>query len=350
MTNPQSPSTLHASFDPARAEDAVLVALSEYAMDGTMERLTGEKDDNFLLTTHKGERFLMKVAHPNEDAEVMALQSAVLLFLEDHATKFRVQRVVRNLDGRADFVVGEGPLSGRSVRITSYLDGTLMRMSSSSARLRRHVGETCAALNAALVGFDHPAAHRRLLWDLQHVHDLRPLIEELDDPHDRHLLLGELEHFERLVGPQLTSFRSQVIHNDLSTDNLLVTDDANEVAGVIDFGDVVHAPLVNDLAVAVSYQLSSTTDVVAAACDVVRGFHSVTPLSESELALLPALVTARTLTWVTIPAWRAVRVPNNREYVLRNAERSRTLLHTLLEVPDEHFVAELFRACRKEET
>jgi Ser/Thr protein kinase RdoA (MazF antagonist) len=39
--------------------------------------------------------------------------------------------------------------------------------------------------------------------------------------------------------------RRQVIHSDLHGDNVLtVSDDENRIAGVIDFGDMVRAPLI----------------------------------------------------------------------------------------------------------
>jgi Ser/Thr protein kinase RdoA (MazF antagonist) len=139
--------------------------------------------------------------------------------------------------------------------------------------------------------------------------------------------------------------RRQVIHNDLSTDNLLVGEDGDSVVGVLDFGDVVRTPALNELAVATSYQIAGEADIVGAAIDVVRAFHSVTPLDEQELALLPGLITARVVTWVTIPAWRSMRMPSNNTYVLRNAERSRALFFALTQLPSDYFADRLWCAC-----
>jgi hydroxylysine kinase len=87
---------------------------------------------------------------------------------------------------------------------------------------------------------------------------------------------------------------------------------------------------------------------VAAAAAVVRGYHSVTPLGEPEIDLLPGLIMARVVTWVTIPAWRSARIPGNDTYVLRNAERSRALLFALRDVSDEYWSERLRRACLEE--
>jgi Ser/Thr protein kinase RdoA (MazF antagonist) len=348
VVDPLESSVLHDSSIPLHEADVVLVASREYGLDGTVERLGGERDDNFLLTARNGSRFLLKVAHPRENVEVTNLQSSVLLFLEMYAPHIRVQRVVRSGRGDADVVVDEGPLHGRVVRVTTFLEGTLMRSAPASPELRRDVGVCAALIGQALSSFDHPATRRHLLWDIQRAADVGPLVDELAASPERTALRAVLDRFLSDVAPRVAELRSQVIHNDLSTDNLLVTDDSLRVSGVLDFGDIVRAPAINELAIAVSYQLLSETDLVESAIDVVRGHHSVTPLDETELAVLPGLITARVVTWVTIPAWRSARIPGNDAYVLRNAERSRALFNALLEIPDEYFGERLRRACLEE--
>ena len=63
-----------------------------------------------------------------------------------------------------------------------------------------------------------------------------------------------LEGFERHAVPLLRGLRRQVIHNDFNPHNVLADAvDDTRIAGVIDFGDMVHAPLVQDLATACAY-------------------------------------------------------------------------------------------------
>jgi len=340
--------TLHVPSDPVSEMDAAWIALGEYQLEGNVQRLVGEKDDNFCLTTRAGEKYLMKVAHPHEDPQVMNLQTSVLEYLENFAPQLAVQRVVRSLDGMADVVVKSGTLKGRAVRVTTYLEGSLMRSVTPTAQLRRQVGVAAARLDVALKDFDHPAAHRPLLWDLQHAANLRPMMEELPNGDASEVLLKELDRFERQVAPRLASLRTQVVHNDLSIDNLLVSNDGCQLTGIIDFGDLVHTPLINDLAVAVSYQLADSFDPITSATEVIAGFHTITPLTATELELLPDLVIARVVMWITIPEWRAARMPENRDYVLRNTKRSWAQLRRLLDIPVDTFSARLRRACPTE--
>jgi hydroxylysine kinase len=346
--NSHQSAVLRDQSTPVREEDAMLVASRKYGLDGELQRLGGERDDNFLVATPSGSRYLLKVAHPREDADVTNLQSSILCYLEEHAPEIRVQRVIRSRHGEVDVVIGDGPLAGRSVRVTTFLGAALMRSTTPSSALRHHVGVTAATLDRALSSFDHPATRRHLLWDIQRAADLHPLMDELPASSEKDALIEALERFEREVSPHAARLRRQVIHNDLSTDNLLVDEDGHHVAGVLDFGDVVRAPALNELAVATSYQVAGEADIVEAAIDVVRAYHSVTPLDERELALLPGLITARVVTWVTIPAWRSMRVPGNDTYVLRNAERSRALFFALAKIPSDYFADRLCRACLEE--
>jgi 4-aminobutyrate aminotransferase-like enzyme len=108
-----------------------------------------------------------------------------------------------------------------------------------------------------------------------------------------------------------------VIHNDFNRDNLLIgSDDRHPIGGIIDFGDMVRAPLVNDLAIATAYPLIGEQDPITAAADLINGYANVRPLVEEEISILYDLVAARMAQSLTIGAWRASLHPDNAEYIL----------------------------------
>ena len=94
-----------------------------------------------------------------------------------------------------------------------------------------------------------------------------------------------------------------MIHGDLSLDNVLLGDDLR-VSGIVDFGDMTHAPLVCDLAVTVADVLHGRDDAIEAADALIGGYVSVTPLEDEEAGLLADLVSARLATEVTVTAWQ----------------------------------------------
>ena len=116
----------------------------------------------------------------------------------------------------------------------------------------------------------------------------------------------QIEGFKTVVMPLYKHCRKSVVHNDLNDYNLIAKPDASDVQAVLDFGDVVMtystsqvAPphtssctpptlclppsAVNELAICLAYFLMRKPDPVATACIIVKAYHSVMPLTSSEL-------------------------------------------------------------------
>ena len=137
------------------------------------------------------------------------------------------------------------------------------------------------------------------------------------------------------------------MHNDFSPDNVLISADARRLAGIIDFGDVIVTALVNDVAIAAAYQLSGE-DLLGPALDLIGGYHATTPLTETELSLLPELIGARILARIVISEWRAARFPENRAYILRNTPRAWEHLGRLQAIGADEIAERIHDACEPE--
>lgn len=327
-------------------EDAVAAAVSaEFGLGGTMRRLDGEVDETFRLDTPDGPSFLIKLADPGGADEAVSFQAGLLRHLHGVAPELPVPRVRAAASGADYLRVQAGPLEGRIIWVTSFLPGELLRGVRSTPRLRSQLGRDLAALGRALRGYDHPAAHRHIIWDIQHVAGLRPLADGLDPP-ERQAMLREIDRFEELTAPALSRVRGQIVHNDFSIDNVLIAPDRVSVSGILDFGDATHTRLINDVAIMAAYQLSDDPDPTVPAIDAIAGYHRVTPLSDAEVELLPQLITARMVTRVVVSQWRARRSPANTRYLLRNTARARVQLNRLLAVPHELICHHIRQACR----
>jgi hypothetical protein len=251
-------------------------------------------------------------------ADGVGFQTALLLHLAAVAPSLPVQRVVAALDGRP-----EVRLPGRRlVRMTSWLDGRLLGSGASSVWLRRDIGGTLARLNVALRGFSHPGAGRTHRWDLQNFGALRPLLAELPAS-GRDGLAECLDRFSAVVAPRLAGVATQVIHTDFHGENLLT--DGARVTGILDFGDALTGPVAMDVGVAACYQLGgggtggggTGEDLLAAALDVVAGYHAVDPLCASELSLVAEFMVARVAARIILSQAHAARDPGNARYLLR---------------------------------
>ncbi|OYU17410.1 MAG: aminotransferase [Rhodobacteraceae bacterium PARR1] len=285
-----------------------------WGMIGALEALTSERDLNFRLTTDRG-RFVVKIANSAEPVEQTRFQNRALRHIAERDPALPVPRVVATRAGADDVALPSGHL----MRVISWLDGTPLHAAPRSPAQARALAVGLAHLGLALQGFNDPAASHVLQWDIRHAAHLRRLIPHVTDEGLRALCAAVLDRFDAIAA-QFPDWRWQVVHNDLNPHNVLVGDDPDTLAGIIDFGDMVRTPLICDLAVACSYQVASQAggDPLARFVTFAAAYHGVLPLTEPERAALFDLTAARMVTTVAIASWRAARHPENAPYILRN--------------------------------
>jgi 4-aminobutyrate aminotransferase-like enzyme/Ser/Thr protein kinase RdoA (MazF antagonist) len=347
--DPRSAGVLEAKAPVFSISDAERVAAEIFGIHGTARHLESERDQNFRLCAEgraeSDREFVLKVANPAEDPAVLDFQTRALLHIAAADPTLPVPRVQPTAAGEPSQVVAAPDGRRHVVRLLSYLPGAIFADFPHPPALLRNVGATLAHLGHALRGFFHPAAGHELLWDLTHAARLREHVLHIEDAERRRLADHFLERFETRVLPRLPGLRAQVIHNDVTFDNTLVDASGEAVAGIIDFGDMVHAPLVNDVAVAVSVAILGEPDPIAAAMQVVAGYHAVEPLREEELALLFDLIAARLAVGVVISAWRVKDHPENRDYIAGGDRASWAMLERLSDI-DSGLASDRFRdAC-----
>ena len=323
------------------------IARGHYGLTGELVALTGERDRNYRLhSAADGARYMLKVSHPAESALVADFQTQALLHLAATDPGLPVQRIVPTSNGAPSFVADPGDGLPRVVRLFSYLPGLPMPDAPRSTAQRVNLAGTLARLDRALQDFDHLAAALDLPWDVQRADTVRGLLVHIADPQRRSLAEHALDRFERLAKPVLPRLRAQPIHNDLNIYNVLVDPaDTDHIAGVLDFGDMVRAPLIDDLAVAASYQLGAGGDPLADIVPFVAAYHAVLPLQRAEIDLLFTLMTARLVMVVAISGWRATRYPDNAAYLLRNNPLSWARLTACEQLGNDAATAALRRAC-----
>jgi len=150
---------------------------------------------------------------------------------------------------------------------------------------------------------------RQWEWDLQYLQLNKKYIRDIDDASDRNLVSYFLQQCELHVTPMLPELRKSVIHNDINEWNILIKD--NVVSGLIDFGDVTHSPLINELAIAITYACYDKTDPLVWASHLIKGYHKVLPLEQKELDLLFYLIAGRLCTSVCNSAHAKKTDPGN---------------------------------------
>jgi Ser/Thr protein kinase RdoA (MazF antagonist) len=316
-----APARLLASPAPSVGCEEAEAALREhYGLLGRAVPLGGERDRNFMVTLDDGTRRVLKVYHEAEDPQARSFQHGAMFHMEHVGCACRVPRVLPTRDGSDECLVTVGGRSHPAVLI-SVVPGRPRDLVDASPALRRALGRTAAHVGVALADYRHPASRRVLLWDLMQVGRLGHLAVDVPEPDLRRWLVGVLDRFAASVRPRALALPSQVIHNDMSGSNVLL--DGDVVGGLIDFGDVVWAPRVNEVAVLAGY--CAARDPFEAIGDALEGYETVRPLDEAEVEALADLAAARVALRLLVYRWRAELFPRDRDRILRHAAAGRRL-------------------------
>jgi Ser/Thr protein kinase RdoA (MazF antagonist) len=240
------------------AAEAVDLARRLYGIDAQASALPGERDQNFLLQTADGGRFVLKVANATDDRALLEAQNEAL----GHVGRVSslCPRPVPALDGTLLTEITSASGVRHFVRVLTWVAGEpLATVQHRTADLLEQLGERVGELDVALDGFDHPAIHRVFYWDLAGglaiVRRLAPLIPETAM---RALVTRTASAIETRDSAGFERLKRAAAHNDPNDYNVLVDlgpegrsslmNGHRQIAGILDFGDIVHTYAIADLA------------------------------------------------------------------------------------------------------
>jgi 4-aminobutyrate aminotransferase-like enzyme/Ser/Thr protein kinase RdoA (MazF antagonist) len=320
------------------AADAARLARDLYGLSLDAESLPSERDQNFVLRDDSGPRFVLKIANREEALEVLDLQNKLLDWLGRSATGLVFPRLIPARSGlEITPVAGDGG-TAYFVRLLTWVDGVPMAtVQPQSAPLLRSLGASLARMDEALIGFEHPATKRILHWDLRHASMAWRYLDLIPAPR-RGMLRPFVDAWQAL---DWVGLPTSLIYNDANDYNVLVDAAGTRVVSFLDLGDAVHSVTAGDLAIAIAYAMLDKQDPIAAAAEVVGGYHAARPLSEAEVDALSTLAAARLCASVCYAANQTRHAPGN-EYLNISNRPAWDLLEKLASFPPE-WPREVFR-------
>lgn len=300
-----APSALNAvAAEPPRLPVTVVadaVAL-QFGLRGNYQQLVSERDQNFRLATPQGNQYVVKATSFVQDPLVTEFQIAVLLHLEKLGVP-GVPRIVRTVSGESHGEIALLEGSTICLRVVTFLRGRLLDDCVPTPAIAKQLGHRLAALDIALTDFSHAGDSQVLLWDTQRAGELRSLLSHVEDTSMRGHLEAVLDDFDRRVIPALPTLPRQVIHNDVHNENILIGD-AGEIAGIIDFGDMLMAPRIQDVSTAAAYLRADDDNPLQLIAPFVTGYLETNPLRQSELEILFDMIRTRLSMTLILFYWR----------------------------------------------
>ena len=316
--------------------DASQLAHELYDVDVSACELPSERDQNFELRCPSGERFVLKIANASTVREIIDCQNQAMERIAKYGSDANCPTVCETISGQQIARISGARDRQHFARLVTWVPGIpLAKAKPHSSMLLRGVGRQLGSVSTALEGFLHPAAKREFQWDLARSCDVvREHAASISDPVARDTISFFATHHEQVVAPKLGSLRTSVIHNDANDYNVLVEEQTSinrQVTGLIDFGDMVHSSTVNELAICLAYVMLDKPDPIAAAADVVSGYHDVFPLRELEFEVLYPLACMRLCASISISAYQRQLAPDN-DYLMITTKPAWALLEKLQKI------------------
>jgi 4-aminobutyrate aminotransferase-like enzyme/Ser/Thr protein kinase RdoA (MazF antagonist) len=295
-------------------DDAERLARDHFGVAGHASALTGERDQNFLITG-RDRAIVLKIANAAEDRAMLDAQIAALGHLARSGAP--TPRALTTADGSA-FASAVLRERTHAVWALSALPGKpLAAVRHRTPALYEDLGRQTARITTAMASFDHPAIHRDFYWDLAQA---RSIIE-----HKAHLvaddeLSGAIRRiaydFDHRVLPLLDALPRSAIHGDLNDANVLVGggDDLESrdqrITGIVDLGDMVYSYRIGDLAIAIAYAMLDG-DPLDHLAHIVHGYARELLPTDAELASIYGLAAMRLCASACIAAEQQRLQPDN---------------------------------------
>ncbi|MCI0605719.1 aminotransferase class III-fold pyridoxal phosphate-dependent enzyme [bacterium] len=332
--------------------EAVEIAQSLYRMSGYFEELPSERDQNFYLRDGSGKEFVLKIASALELEETLEMQNKAMEHVASRTDFAFTQRICRNVQNKGMASVVDSSGRPHFVRMLTYLPGVpLALFRPHSAALLRNLGKALGHMDHALSGFHHAAARRDLRWDFDRAEwVLLHFGRNIKEGNRSKIIRNCLSHWREFVVPALPSLRKAVVYHDANEYNVLVFQEDSNAApaiGLIDFGDMLFTYTVSEVAIGTAYAMLEKPDPLSAAVEVVRGYHSVFPLTETEIALLYYFISMRLCLSVSISAFQQQEEPAN-EYLRISEAPAWELLEKLSQIHPRLATYRFREACELE--
>ena len=270
-----------------------------------LKKFNSERDINFLIKLKNAPSFVLKISNPEESKEFLLLQDFILdnLNKRNSIKSFVPTKIHKTINTYSD-------LLGRLcyVRILHFFEGKMYALVKHNEHLEKSLGSMLGNLSNELKNLNNPAAFREFEWDPSNILLIQKNLKLFKDK-KKDILLTNINEHNFFVKNNIKKLRYSLTHGDANNYNLVVK--KNEVVGLLDYGDMIYAPTINDLAVALSYALMNKNDLYSSLKNIVIAYHNKFSISFDEIFSLITLVKARLSITVVMAEKQRKKFPDN---------------------------------------
>ena len=305
----------------------------------SLKPLNSERDKNFLININLKKKYVLKISNFEESKELLKLQDYVLSELSQRSSlnKYIPKKVHSSIKTYSD-------LNNRKccVRILTFIDGKMYALVKHNQSLEKSLGNLLGNLSKELQSLINSSAFREFEWDPSKIIWINKEVKMFTGKNKK-IILRSLKEHDIFVSKNLNKLRFSLTHGDANNYNLVVN--KNKVLGLLDYGDMIYAPTINDLAVSLSYALMNKNNLYATLENIIISYHKVFNITSDEIFSLMSLVKARLTITVVMAERQRKKFPNNK-YLSISQKDAWKLLYKLDEINPYLFIFLIRKFCK----
>jgi ethanolamine-phosphate phospho-lyase len=296
-----------------------------YGLEGAhISPMEGYESSNFKIAVGPNTYVLKRYADDPKTVDALKGENKVLALLTT-VGPYEFPELIPNLAGE-DMVLDAGQL----YRLLTFVEGEFLANVDQTAGVVASLGTFLGQMDKTMHTTYHPGIHaKETQWDLRHFEENLKYLPYIKDAADQSLVRYFALQFQEQVRPLAPALRKGTIHNDANDWNVLLKD--QKVTGIIDFGDMCHTWIINEVAIALTYVMMQKEHPLEMAAPLLRAYHQEFPLEEQELQSLYYLIAARLCTSVLNSAYSSSKNPAL-AYITISEKPAWRLLHQWLAV------------------
>ncbi|PPR47422.1 MAG: 5-aminovalerate aminotransferase DavT [Alphaproteobacteria bacterium MarineAlpha5_Bin9] len=303
-----------------------------------LNELNSERDKNYLITTNNNHKYVVKISNSAEKLEFLKYQDQLI----NHLSKNKnIKKIIPKIYHRKIKIYIYKNKSFY-VRILSFIEGNMYAKSKINHSIEKSLGSSLGHVSLQLQTFIHKSAIRVFEWDPSKIDWIKKHIK-LFYGNKKNIIQNVINEYQLYVKSNLKYLRFSITHSDPNNYNLVIKN--NQITGLIDYGDSLYAPTINDLAISLSYALMDNKNLYSTLSNIISSYHKVFPISDREIYSLMSLCKSRLLITVVMAKKQSLKYPNNK-YLSISEEHAWQLLEKLSKIKPNFLIYIIRDICK----
>ena len=306
-----------------------------------LSRLNSERDVNLLIKGAGTKQYVVKISNPKESLAQLEYQDLLINHLRQ---SIQLRNIYPEIFHKKILFYKDRNERGCAVRILTYIEGDMYAKSKNSDDTEKSLGKLLALQSNQLQSFIKNQAIRSFEWDPSDIRWTKKFIN-LFKGANKNIIKNTIDEHEKFVFKNIKNLKHAVTHGDPNDYNIVVKKE--KIIGFIDFGDSIYAPVINDLAISLSYALMGNNNLYKSLQNIVGTYNEFYKLSDQDIYSLLALIKSRLVITLVMAAKQRKKYPDNK-YLSISENNAWGLIYKLDKVDPYFFIAVIRDICNSE--